>query len=674
MSYCFNPACSQPLNQVDNALCSSCGSNIHLQDRYYATKIIGQGGFGKTYLAVDKENSNPCVIKQFSFPSSSSTALRLFSDEAQQLQSLGVHEQIPTFIDYVEQQDECFIVQEFVDGNNLEEELTANGAFSEAQIEQLLLDILPVIEFVHKQGVIHRDIKPENIIRRKSDQRFILVDFGAAKQATTTALAKTGTTIGSAGYTAPEQAFGKAVKQSDLYSLGVTSIHLLTGMHPFDLVDSSDGNWVWRDYLKRPVSQRLSKIIDKLLERGTKMRYASAAEVLRELKTNSRLQVIESSVSTKVRIWKENNIVIPFCHTNETIKETWLDNSLMMALDINEVERIIYLQPIESGFKSEFSQTTLTVITEQRDTKIKKNYQFLFIASSWSHITDGKLTIYKTSSGNFTTLDKNRKLIGKVKQKVVKKSTLRFPTFGETVAGLVTFGLISGAAFMINEINSALNSPTSEKATQVLTSMQNTKFMPVQTVEVWDEPISISFDKNKEIIAKVQVDDPTKISLVLDEDTQVIKLQKVSKAFKPKDATNLTVITQSISKEKFQHRIKVIAGSGKPKYKKVAIIDGLVEIESVAVSPQLPEKQKNDLQETDKAFLLLLNVSQVLGFLIILLGVFKSVKSNADGEASQSGVVLIVFGIISMTLISGLAPQVTDSLSSVNEQVQQADN
>ncbi len=313
MSYCFNPACSQPQNQVDSTLCFSCGSNLKLQDRYYANRIIGQGGFGKTYLATDTKNKNYCVIKQFSFPSSSSTALRLFSDEAGQLQSLGIHEQIPTFIDYVEQQDECFIVQEFIDGNNLEEELKANGAFSEAQVEELLLDILPIIEFVHQRGVIHRDIKPENIIHRKSDRRFVLVDFGAAKQATTTALAKTGTTIGSAGYTAPEQAFGKAVKQSDLYSLGVTCIHLLTGMHPFDLVDSSDGDWVWQDYLKRPVSQKIGKIIDKLLERGTKMRYASAAGVLKDLKvTVSPVILVEKTtkLTTKITQWINARITI----------------------------------------------------------------------------------------------------------------------------------------------------------------------------------------------------------------------------------------------------------------------------------------------------------------------------------------------------------------------------
>ncbi len=296
MSYCFNPSCKEPEN-LGAHLCASCGFSLLLSDRFRATKVIGQGGFGKTYLAVDT-NDNPCVIKQFCFPSISSTALRLFSEEAQRLKTLGSHPQIPTFVDYVEQENQYFIIQEYIDGSNLEEELAADGAFSASQIEQLLIDILPVIEFVHQGGVIHRDIKPENIIRRKSDRKLALVDFGAAKRATETALAKTGTTIGSAGYAAPEQTFGKAVIQSDLYSLGVTCVHLLTNLHPFDLIDSADGDWAWRDYLKQPVDIKLAQILDKLLERGTRQRYQSATEVLRDLqleKEEIQLKVVEET-------------------------------------------------------------------------------------------------------------------------------------------------------------------------------------------------------------------------------------------------------------------------------------------------------------------------------------------------------------------------------------------
>lgn len=115
-------------------------------------------------------------------------------------------------------------------------------------------------------------------------RRLTLVDFGAAKYAATgTALIKTGTTIGSAGYTAPEQLMGKAVFQSDLYSLGVTCIHLLTQVPPFDLVDSAEGNWVWRDYLSDPISEQLGSILNKLLEGGTRKRYTTAKAVMSDL-------------------------------------------------------------------------------------------------------------------------------------------------------------------------------------------------------------------------------------------------------------------------------------------------------------------------------------------------------------------------------------------------------
>ncbi len=139
---------------------------------------------------------------------------------------------------------------------------------------------MPILAFIHQKQVIHRDIKPENIIRRKSDNKLFLVDFGAAKAATITALAVTGTVIGSAQYTAPEQAMGKPTFASDLYSLGVTCIHLLTNIEPFDLFDVSESDWVWRDYLKVKVSDRLGQVLDKLLQQGTKKRFKTAQEVL----------------------------------------------------------------------------------------------------------------------------------------------------------------------------------------------------------------------------------------------------------------------------------------------------------------------------------------------------------------------------------------------------------
>lgn len=292
MSYCLKLTCSHPQNIKDVKYCLGCGSYLLLQERYRALKPIGQGGMGRTFLAVDKScPSKPCcVIKQFFPQDQNINNLRrssaLFRQEALRLEALGKHPQIPELLDYFEQDGQQYLVQQFIDGQNLVQELAEVGAFNETQIRQLLNDLLPVLRFVHDQQIIHRDIKPANIIRRYCDGQLVLVDFGAAKYATGTALAQTGTVIGSAEYTAPEQTRGKAVFASDLYSLGVTCIHLLTQIPPFDVFDSSEDAWVWRCYLGCPVSEFLGQVLDKLLQNATKRRYQSAEAVLRDLNSN----------------------------------------------------------------------------------------------------------------------------------------------------------------------------------------------------------------------------------------------------------------------------------------------------------------------------------------------------------------------------------------------------
>ncbi|NES65089.1 MAG: protein kinase, partial [Okeania sp. SIO2D1] len=224
MSYCINSECRKPYNPSDNRFCQSCGAKLLLGDRYRTIKPIGQGGFGKTFLAVDEyKPSRPrCVIKQF-FPQNSANAEKaaeLFGREAIRLDELGQHPQIPELMAHFQQGEQQYLIQEFIDGQNLEQELVVNGVFTENQIQELLWDLLPVLEFVHERQVIHRDIKPENIIRRNSitlpdgggeiKGQLVLVDFGASKVITESSLGQTGTMIGSAGYVAPEQLAGKA--------------------------------------------------------------------------------------------------------------------------------------------------------------------------------------------------------------------------------------------------------------------------------------------------------------------------------------------------------------------------------------------------------------------------------------------------------------------------------
>ena len=291
MSLCLACGAANPL---DTKFCTKCGKRLLIQDRYRALRVIGRGSFGMTFLAQDegKPRKPKCAIKQFLYddPETLQDAKRLFEQEAIRLDDLGKHPQIPELLAHAEQDGIQYLVQEFIDGEDLKKELKRLGAFSETKIEELLLDLLPVLQFIHTGKVIHRDIKPENIIRRQVDQKLVLVDFGAAKVASQTALQKTGTTIGSAGYAAPEQAFGKVLFSSDVYSLGVTCLNLLTNVNPLEMYDPMEG-FAWQKFLQdRKISNTLSKILDKMTQSNVKNRYQSVDNVLKDLQkpTSSR--------------------------------------------------------------------------------------------------------------------------------------------------------------------------------------------------------------------------------------------------------------------------------------------------------------------------------------------------------------------------------------------------
>jgi formylglycine-generating enzyme required for sulfatase activity len=320
---CLNKDCAT-VNAQDNKFCAKCGEKLLLKDRYQALELIGQGGFGRTFLArdLDKPSQSFCVIKQF-FPTAQGTdniakAAQLFAKEAIHLEELGKHPQIPELFAYFVTEDQQeYLVQEYIAGKNLEDELKSQGVFDENKVKALLIDILNILKFVHEHQVIHRDIKPENIIRRNSDQKLVLVDFGASKMvASPTALNVTGTVIGSAQYWAPEQARGKPVFASDLYSLGVTCLYLLTQVDPFQLFDIHENDWVWRDHLQdNLVSDQLAEILDRLVTIALKKRFASVDQVLAVLNYNQPdKSEIQAEALTHIQIVStpmiENNLKI----------------------------------------------------------------------------------------------------------------------------------------------------------------------------------------------------------------------------------------------------------------------------------------------------------------------------------------------------------------------------
>lgn len=303
MSQCLNPNCLHR-NPQSTQFCEQCGAKLLLVDRYRAVEILGKGGFGRTFLAIDefKPSKPRCVIKQFlpdvKGEKSLKKAAELFEREALRLDELGKHEQIPELFAYFSQENRQYLIQEFIDGDDLAKELKRKGVFNEQQIQELLEDLLTVLKFVHANNVIHRDIKPENIIRRKKDGKLILVDFGAAKDAEAADLSVTGTIIGSAAYIAPEQAVGKPKFASDLYSLGATCLHLLTNIEPTELFDVAEGEWIWREYLgDNEISYELSRVLDKLVEGATKRRFQTVEEVLGALHRQAPLPGIRQVAS-----------------------------------------------------------------------------------------------------------------------------------------------------------------------------------------------------------------------------------------------------------------------------------------------------------------------------------------------------------------------------------------
>jgi formylglycine-generating enzyme required for sulfatase activity len=304
MSQCLNPTCLHQNPQGTN-FCENCGSKILLDDRYRPIKFLGEGGFGRTFQAIDEKRLNtPCVIKQFLPQQVGSAALakatELFQQEAQRLQELGKHPQIPDLEAFFSQDNRLYLVQDFIDGQNLFEEFQTQGKLNEPQIRTILTELLPVLQFIHDNQVIHRDIKPENIIRSKNGQLF-LIDFGVSKETSGSILTRVGTVTGTPGYAPPEQFRGMVYHSSDLYSLAVTCVRLLTGH--FQEADGADKlfdtrkmQWQWQKYVS--LSQELTTVLETMLQDIPTRRYDSAAEVLAALANQKTIVIPTSQTQT----------------------------------------------------------------------------------------------------------------------------------------------------------------------------------------------------------------------------------------------------------------------------------------------------------------------------------------------------------------------------------------
>lgn len=274
-------------------------SGIFLNGRYKIIRELGFGGQGKTFLCQDMRLSgNPyCAVKQLrpantNDPIFFDKAKRLFDQEIEALGKVGHHPQIPRLLDNFEENKEFYLVQEYVEGVSLSEELPPGKLWQENKVIEMLREILHILEFIHQKEVIHRDIKPDNIIRRNIDNKLVLIDFGCLKQVGDTQLTTQGgkvlstMVVGTQGYIAPEQLQGRAFPCSDLYALGMIGIQALTGKSAVDLqrdhTDKLTAEVQWKP-LAPHVNQNLTSIISKIVAYRAIDRIQTATEVLQVL-------------------------------------------------------------------------------------------------------------------------------------------------------------------------------------------------------------------------------------------------------------------------------------------------------------------------------------------------------------------------------------------------------
>ncbi len=266
-----------------------------LNNRYQVIRTLGSGGFGETFLATDSymPSKRLCVVKQLKPVENNPQIHQLVQDrfqrEAAILETLGGDcNQIPALYAYFSSEEQFYLVQEWIEGDTLTKTFQKQGLFTETAVRELLINILPVLDYIHSQHIVHRDIKPDNIILRHHDGKPVLIDFGAVRESMGTVLNTQGNptssiVIGTPGFMSSEQAAGRPIYSSDLYSLGLTAIFLLTGKRPQKLeTDSQTGEILWRQYTSN-LDPIIARVIDKAIAYHPRDRYHTAKDMLEAL-------------------------------------------------------------------------------------------------------------------------------------------------------------------------------------------------------------------------------------------------------------------------------------------------------------------------------------------------------------------------------------------------------
>jgi len=279
-----------------------------LNNRYRIIRTLGSGGFGETFLAEDTQipSTRRCVIKQLRIiqdnPRTYELVKQRFGREAAILEELGDgNPQIPRLYAYFGEGQQFYLAQEYIQGQTLSEVVASSGRLSESRVREILVSLLNLLDYVHSKGIVHRDIKPENIILRSSDNQPVLIDFGAVRETMAAQINSGGgvtssIVIGTPGFMSMEQAAGRAIFASDLYSLGLVAIYLLTAKLPQQLeTDSYSGEIIWP---KNGISNNFAAVLDKAIRSHVRERFSSAKAMVDALISQSSSQTMTLAPST----------------------------------------------------------------------------------------------------------------------------------------------------------------------------------------------------------------------------------------------------------------------------------------------------------------------------------------------------------------------------------------
>ena len=292
-----------------------------LNNRYRLIRKIGEGGFGETFLSEDTQmpSHRSCIIKKLipveDNPQIHKLVQQRFQREAAILEELGSgSDQIPYLYAYFLEDGQFYLVQEYIEGHTCTDKIKNNGLMTEVVVKELLISLLHVLDYIHSKGIIHRDIKPDNIIIRNDNGKPVLIDFGAIKEAlgnnllTASGNFTKSIVIGTPGFMSPEQSVGQPIFSSDLYSLGLTAVYLLTGKLPQELNDPTTGNFLWRQY-RNDLTKNFASVLDKAIQFERKERFKTAKDMIAALQNtitspleNKKKLILFSSVILSIAV------------------------------------------------------------------------------------------------------------------------------------------------------------------------------------------------------------------------------------------------------------------------------------------------------------------------------------------------------------------------------------